>query len=84
MEKYGKSNKRSWWFAFNGSFSDGTNVTPGSGTEKCTVLTFGLQSERHTNSAAENPLGGNCFYNITAGDGSGSTQVLSFATIWVR
>ena len=51
--------------------------------EKCMVLMYGLPSENASNSAV-NPLGGNCSCCDTAGDGSGSTQVLSFATNWVR
>ena len=70
------------WFAFNGSFSDGANTTPGDGTREMYGLDVWITIGKNaSNSAAVNPLGGNCFYNDTAGDGSGSTQVLSFATI---
>ena len=70
------------WFAFNGSFSDGANATPGSGTREMYGLDVWITLNKNaSNSAAVNPLGGNCFYNDTAGDGSGSTQVISFATI---
>ena len=70
------------WFAFNGSFSDGANVTPGSGTREMYGLDVWISlSKNANNSAAVNPLGGNCFYNDTSGDGTGSTQVISFATI---
>ena len=70
------------WFAFNGSFSDGANVTPGSGTREMYGLDTWITINKNAdNDAAVNPLGGNCFYNDTAGDGTGSLQVLSFATI---
>ena len=70
------------WFAFNGSFSDGANATPGNGTREMYGLDVWITLNKNaSNSAAVNPLGGNCFYNDTNGDGSGSTQVLSFATI---
>ena len=70
------------WFAFNGSFSDGANTTPGSGTREMYGVDVWITLNKNaSNTAAVNPLGGNCFYNDTAGDGSGSTQVLSFATI---
>ena len=70
------------WFAFNGSFSDGANTTPGSGTREMYGLDVWISLNKNaSNSAAVNPLGGNCFYNDTAGDGTGSTQVLTFATI---
>ena len=70
------------WFAFNGSFSDGANVTPGSGTREMYGLDVWITLNKNaSNSAAVNPLGGNCYYNDTVGDGSGSTQVISFATI---
>ena len=70
------------WFAFNGSFSDGANVTPGSGTREMYGIDVWITLNKNSsNSAAVNPLGGNCYYNDTAGDGTGSTQVISFATI---
>jgi len=70
------------WFAFNGSFSDGANVTPGSGTREMYGIDVWITLNKNSsNSAAVNPLGGNCYYNDTAGDGTGSAQVISFATI---
>ena len=70
------------WFAFNGSFSDGANVTPGSGTREMYGLDVWITLNKNANnSAAVNPLGGNCYYNDTSGDGTGSSQVISFATI---
>ena len=70
------------WFAFNGSFSDGANTTPGSGTrEMYGIDTWVTVGKNASNSAAVNPLGGNCYYNDTDGDGTGTSQVISFATI---
>jgi hypothetical protein len=70
------------WFAFNGSFSDGANVTPGSGTREMYGVDVWITIGKNANnSAAVNPLGGNCYYNDTAGDGTGSSQVLNFAAI---
>ena len=70
------------WFAFNGSFSDGANTTPGAGTREMYGVDVWITTGKNaSNSAAVNPLGGNCYYNDTNGDGSGSTQVISFATI---
>ena len=70
------------WFAFNGSFSDGANTTPGSGTREMYGVDVWITLNKNaSNTAAVNPLGGNCYYNDTNGDGSGSTQVISFATI---
>ena len=70
------------WFAFNGSFSDGANTTPGDGTREMYGIDVWITLNKNaSNSAAVNPLGGNCYYNDTNGDGSGSTQVISFKTI---
>ena len=70
------------WFAFNGSFSDGANVTPGSGTREMYGIDVWITlNKNQSNSAAVNPLGGNCYYNDTSGDGTGTSQVISFATI---
>ena len=70
------------WFAFNGSFSDGANVTPGSGTREMYGLDVWITLNKNaSNSAAVNPLGGNCYYNDTDGDGTGTAQVISFKTI---
>ena len=72
------------WFAFNGSFSDGANVTPGSGTREMYGIDQWVSINKNadnTVAASANPLGGNCFYNDTTGDGLGSAQVLSFDTI---
>ena len=70
------------WFAFNGSFSDGANATPGTGErEMYGVDVWITLNKNQSNSAAVEPLGGNCYYNDTAGDGTGSAQVISFKTI---
>ena len=72
------------WFAFNGSFSDGANTTPGDGTREMWGIDHWVsQNKNASNSvaASANPLGGNCFYNDAAGDGSGSARVLSFDAI---
>ena len=65
------------WF-----FSDGANTTPGSGTREMWGIDHWLNRNKNaSNTAALNPLGGNCFYNDSAGDGTGSAQVLSFDAI---
>ena len=70
------------WFLFNGSFSDGAHATPGSGTREMWGIDHWVnQNKNANNTAALNPLGGNCFYNDAAGDGSGSARVLSFDAI---
>jgi len=72
------------WFAFNGSFSDGANTTPGDGTREMYGIDVWVSINKNSSNsvaASANPLGGNCFYNDTVGDGSGSAQVLSFDAI---
>jgi len=72
------------WFAFNGSFSDGANLTPGDGTREMWGIDYWVSQNKNadnTVAASANPIGGNCFYNDTAGDGTGSAQVLSFDAI---
>ena len=70
------------WFAFNGSFSDGANTTPGSGTREMYGVDVWISTNKNaSNAAAVNPLGGNCFYNDVDGDGTGAAQVISFKTI---
>ena len=72
------------WFAFNGSFSDGANVTPGSGTREMYGIDTWVSINKNadnTVAASANPLGGNCYYNDTTGDGLGTSQVLSFDAI---
>ncbi len=70
------------WFAFNGSFSDGANTSPGSGTREMYGLDVWITINKNANNAAAvNPLGGNCYYNDVDGDGTGASQVISFKTI---
>ena len=72
------------WFAFNGNFADGANVTPGSGTREMWGIDHWVSQNKNADNAtaaSANPLGGNCFYNDSAGDGSGSARVLSFDAI---
>ena len=72
------------WFAFNGSFSDGANTTPGDGTREMWGIDYWVSLNKNANNtvaASANPLGGNCFYNDTDGDGTGTAQVLSFDAI---
>ena len=70
------------WFAFNGTFSDGANVTPGAGTRGMR----GIKEWCELNANADNDtaptfVGGNVYYNDTVGDGSGSDQVLSWDAV---
>ena len=72
------------WFAFNGTFSDGANVTPGSGTREMRGIKEWVELNANANNsvaASVNPLGGNVYYNDTLGTGLGSDQVLSFDAI---
>ena len=70
------------WFAFNGTFADGANATPGAGTREMR----GLSEYCALNANADNDtdptfVGGNVYYNDTSGDGSGTDQVLSWDAI---
>ena len=70
------------WFAFNGTFSDGANLSPGQGTRGMR----GIKEYCELNANADNDtaptfVGGNVYYNDTVGDGSGSDQVLSWDAI---
>jgi hypothetical protein len=72
------------WFAFNGTFADGANVTPGSGTREMRGIAEWVElnaNADNSTAASANPLGGNVYYNDTVGDGSGTDQVLSFDAI---
>ena len=70
------------WFAFNGTFADGANVTPGSGTREMRGLSeYCALNANANNTAAPTFVGGNVYYNDTAGDGSGTDQVLSWDAI---
>ena len=70
------------WFAFNGTFSDGVDLTPGNGTRGMR----GIKEYCELNANADNDtapdfIGGNVYHNDANGDGSGADQVLSWDTI---
>jgi hypothetical protein len=70
------------WFAFNGTFADGANVTPGAGTREMRGLSeYTALNANADNDTAPTFVGGNVYYNDTAGDGSGTDQVLSWDAI---
>jgi hypothetical protein len=70
------------WFAFNGTFSDGANVTPGAGTREMRGLSEWVALNANANNtAAPTFVGGNVYYNDTVGDGTGTDQVLSWDTV---
>ena len=70
------------WFAFNGTFADGANVTPGAGTREMRGLSEYIALNANAdNATAPTFVGGNVYYNDTAGDGSGTDQVLSWDAI---
>ena len=63
------------WFAFNGTFADGANTTPGAGTREMRGLAEYLALNANANnSVAARGINGNIYYNDTAGDGSGTDQ----------
>ena len=70
------------WFAFNGTFADGANVTPGAGTREMRGLSeYCALNANADNDTAPTSVGGNVYYNDTTGDGSGTDQVLSWDAI---
>ena len=70
------------WFAFNGTFADGANATPGDGTREMRGLSeYCALNANADNDTAPTFVGGNVYYNDTAGDGSGTDQVLSWDAI---
>jgi len=71
------------WFAFNGTFSDGANVTPGSGTREMRGVKEWVELNANAdNTVAPTFLGGNIYWNGTTGDGAtGDDQVLSWDAI---
>ena len=70
------------WFAFNGTFSDGANVTPGAGTRGMRgIKEYCELNANADNATAPSFIGGNVYYNDTVGDGSGTDQVLSWDAI---
>ena len=70
------------WFAFNGTFADGANTTPGSGTrDKCGLSVYLAFNANAYYSVAAGGINGNIYYNDASGDGSGSDQKLHWDTI---
>jgi hypothetical protein len=70
------------WFAFNGTYSDGANVTPGSGTREMRGLKEWCELNANANNTvAPVATGGNIYYNDAAGDGTGAARVLSWDAI---
>ena len=70
------------WFAFNGTFADGANATPGAGTREMRGLSeYCALNANADNDTAPTFVGGNVYYNDTNGDGSGTDQVLSWDAI---
>ena len=71
------------WFAFNGTFSDGANVTPGAGTRGMRGIKEWCELNANAdNSVAPTFVGGNIYWNGTTGDGAtGDNQVLSWDAI---
>jgi hypothetical protein len=70
------------WFAFNGTFADGANVTPGAGTREMRGLSeYCALNANANNTVAPTFVGGNIYYNDTLGTGAGTDQVLSFDAI---
>ena len=71
------------WFAFNGTFADGANVTPGAGTREMRGISeYCSLNANADNSVAPTFVGGNVYWNGTTGDGAtGDNQVLSWNAI---
>ena len=70
------------WFAFNGTFADGANTTPGAGTREMRGLSeYIALNANASNSASPTATGGNIYYNDAAGDGTGAARVLSWDAI---
>jgi hypothetical protein len=71
------------WFAFNGTFADGANVTPGSGTREMRGLSeYCALNANANNTVSPTFTGGNVYWNGTTGNGAtGDNQVLSWDAI---
>ncbi len=70
------------WFAFNGTFADGANTTPGSGTREMRGLSEYIALNANAdNATAPTATGGNIYYNDASGDGTGAARVLSWDAI---
>jgi len=70
------------WFAFNGTFADGANTTPGAGTREMRGLTeYCALNANANNTVAPTFVGGNVHYCDSSGDGTGTDKVLSWDAI---
>jgi hypothetical protein len=70
------------WFAFNGTFADGANTTPGAGTREMRGLAeYCALNANADNATAPTFVGGNVHYCDSAGDGTGTDKVLSWDSI---
>ncbi len=70
------------WFAFNGTFADGANTTPGAGTREMRGLNeYCALNANADNDTAPTFVGGNVHYCDANGDGSGADKVLSWDSI---
>jgi len=71
------------YFAFNGTFADGANATPGAGTREMRGISeYTALNANADNTVAPTFVGGNVYWNGTTGNGAtGSNQVLSWDAI---
>jgi len=71
------------WFAFNGTYADGANATPGAGTREMRGLSeYIALNANANNTVAPTFVGGNVYWNGTTGNGAtGANQVLSWDAI---
>jgi len=70
------------WFAFNGTFADGANTTPGSGTREMRGLKqwIGLNANAN-NTVAPTYVGGNIHYCDSDGDATSAARDLTWDAI---
>jgi len=70
------------WFAFNGTFADGANTTPGSGTREMRGLKqwIGLNANAN-NTVAPTYVGGNIHYCDADGDATSAARDLTWDAI---
>ena len=71
------------WFAFNGTFADGANVTPGAGTREMRGISeYTSLNANSDNTVAPVATAGNIYWNKATGNGAtGANQVLSWDAI---
>ena len=71
------------YFAFNGTYADGANATPGAGTREMRGISeYCSLNANANNSVAPDFVGGNIYWNGTTGNGAtGDAQVLSWDAI---